>query len=57
MVLEHSLNDVSCVMILEGMVVLGIPPLELMQCLRPLSELVHSGVQELVILDLVPMSM
>ena len=35
----------ACVMIFEVMVVLGLPPSELMQCMRPPSELVHGGVQ------------
>ena len=44
----------SCVMISEGMVVLGLQPLELMQCLRTPSEMLQGGVQELVILYFAP---
>ena len=47
----------ACELILEVMVVLLLPLLELMQCMRPTSDLVQGGVQELVILELVPMAM
>ena len=47
----------ACVLILEFMVVMGLPPLELMQRLRTPSDLVQGGVQELVVLELVPMAM
>ena len=38
----------ACVLILELMVALGLTPSELMQCLKPPSEIVQCGVQELV---------
>ena len=47
----------SCVFILEVMVVLGFPPLEMMQCLIPPLELVHGGVQGLVVVELIMMAM
>ena len=47
----------DCELILEVMVVLILPPLELMEFLRPALDMVQDGVQELVILELVSMSM
>ena len=47
----------ACVLILEVMVVMGLPPSELMQCLIPPSDLVQVEVQQLLILELIPMAM
>ena len=47
----------ACDLILEVMVVMELPPSELMKCMRPPLELVQGGVQEMVILELVPMAM
>ena len=46
----------ACVLILEVMVVLGLSPSEPMQFLRPPLDLVHGGVQELVVLEFIPMA-
>ena len=45
------------VLILEVMVMMGLPPLELMQCLRPPLEMVQVGVQQLLIAELIMMAM
>ena len=42
---------------MEVMVVLGLPPSELMQFMRLPSDMEHFWVQELVILGLIPMAM
>ena len=47
----------SFVLILEVMVVLVLPPSELMQCMRLTSELVQVGVQQLLIVELITMAM
>ena len=39
----------------EVMVVLGITPLELTQCLRPPPEMVRSGAKQLFIVEVIPM--
>ena len=45
------------VLILGVVVVLGLPPLELMQCIRPTLYLVQGGVQQLFIVELISMEM
>ena len=47
----------DCVMILEVMVVMGLPTLEIMRCLITPLYLVQGGVQQLLIVELIPMSM
>ena len=44
-------------MILEGMVVLGLTPSDMMQCLRLTLDLVQGGVQQLFIVELIIMEM
>ena len=46
----------ACVMILEVMAVMGLPPSELMQCLRRPLDMVKGGVQQLLIVELIPMT-
>ena len=47
----------DCVMILEVMVVMVLPTLEIMRCLITPLYLVQGGVQQLLIVELIPMSM
>ena len=47
----------ACMLIFEVMVVLGLPHSEMTHCLRPPSEMVQGGLQQLLNVELIKMEM